>query len=62
VVGGGVLVLLRVATSGALGGGLGHGPAMLRLDSAASTLEQWLVQLAQRGSSASSVVVGARKG
>jgi hypothetical protein len=32
-------------------------PTKLRLDDAAPTLEQWLAPLAQRGNSASSVVV-----
>jgi hypothetical protein len=57
--GGGIPTFLRAVTGDALGGGLGRGPAMLRLDGAAPTLEQWLAPLAQRGSSASSVVVGA---
>jgi hypothetical protein len=48
-VGGGIPALLGAVTGDALGGGLGHGPTMLRIDVAAPTLEQWLVPLVQKG-------------
>jgi hypothetical protein len=56
VAGGGIPALLRVVTGDALGEGLDHGLAMLRLDGAAPTFEQWLAPLAQRGNSTSFVV------
>jgi hypothetical protein len=56
VAGGSIPTLLRVVTGDALGGGLGRGSAMLQLDGASPTFEQWLAPLAQRGNSTSSVV------
>jgi hypothetical protein len=60
--GGGIPALLRTVTNDVLGGGLGRGPVMLRLDGMAPTLEEWLAPLVQRDSSASYVVVQWGKG